>query len=492
MLGTLGSRLSGLVRQGVINTFPPALTDAFLVASRVPNLLRELLAEGALVNSFIPVYKSLPDADRRKLAGAVTGVLIAVNLLLLAFGVLAAPLLADLLLSAKPNVDRDTVVYMTRLVMPFLMLVSLYAIAMGILNADEHFRESSFGPIAFNIATIAMLLVLPHSATWLAVGWIVGGVAQLLIQIPALRKYGLLPRPSLRGHRALRRVLVNMVPFTLTAGARQFLNLVVTNFLSSSQFPRGTITGYANAETIFQMSMGLFVMSPALAIFPRFAALRAEGDWKTFRALTLSTIRSVVFLSAPISALLCVLAPYAVSVLMFSGDATGDKFRAGSLILSTWSLALVPWGINTILLRTFYAREKTREAVAISAVSFVCEVGLYALLTPAQRLGLAGFGVASTIMGIATCVALTAMYRAQLGFPLKQLFAYLARVLPLALVAGLIAWAVTRVLPQPGRPVPGALGFGVASAIGLAAYLGLAVALRVPEVSGVTRRLLRR
>jgi putative peptidoglycan lipid II flippase len=161
MLGTLGSRLSGIVRQLIINAFPPALTDAFNIATNVPNTLRELLAEGALVNSFIPVYKSLDTEGRRALAQAFSGVLIAVNLVLMALGILAAPWLAHLLLPAQSNTDFELVVYMTRLLVPFLMLISLSAIAMGLLNADEHFRESSFAPVAFNIASIAVLLMVP-------------------------------------------------------------------------------------------------------------------------------------------------------------------------------------------------------------------------------------------------------------------------------------------------------------------------------------------
>ncbi len=315
------------MRQLLINAFPAALTDAFLLATRVPNTLRELLAEGALVNAFIPVYKSLDTDGRRSLARAFSGVLIAVNLILMALGILAAPWIAGLLVPPGSQISFELVVYMTRLLVPFLMLISLSAIAMGLLNADEHFRESSFAPVAFNIASIAILLLLPHSGTWLALGWLIGGLAQLLVQLPSLNRFGLLPTPALATHPAMRRVLTNMAPFTLTAGARQILNFYVQRLLSSGQYPLGTVTGYNNAETLFTLANGLFVVSPALAYFPRLSQNAADRDWASFRTLTLQALRLVTFLAAPTSALLVALSGQAVSIFNLSHALDASKFR---------------------------------------------------------------------------------------------------------------------------------------------------------------------
>ncbi|GAA5534724.1 lipid II flippase MurJ [Deinococcus aluminii] len=488
MAGTLGSRLSGIVRQQIMNLFGNTLLDAFLVAVRIPNLLRELLAEGALVNSFIPVYKSLDEAARRQLASAFSGVLIAVNLLLMALGILAAPWIVDLLLAGTPNVDRALAIYMTQLVMPFLMLISLASVAMGLLNADEHFRESSFAPVAFNLAAIAALLLLPDTATWLAFGWLVGGVAQLLVQLPALRRFGLLPTPALMRHPALGRVLRQMAPFTLTAGARQILNVYVTRLLSNGQlFHQGTQAGYSNAEALFTMVNGLFVVSPALALFPRFSQYAAEKNWTEFRALTVQAIRTTTFLAAPMSALLVALAPYAVSLFNLRPGFDVPRFEAGAGILTGWALALVPWAVVTILLRTFYARERTRAAVLVSAAGFVLEVMLYRLLVP--RLGLIGFGLSTTVSGVLMAAALIGMYHLKLGFPVRAVLAHLARVVPLAAVAGVLAWLVSHLMPAPGFIVPGMIGLAVAGSVGLGAYLVGALALRMPEVAGVLRRL---
>ncbi|MGI8747569.1 MAG: murein biosynthesis integral membrane protein MurJ [Deinococcus sp.] len=489
MAGTLGSRLSGIVRQQLINAFGSGLTDPFFLATRVPNTLRELLAEGALVNAFIPVYKGLDEAGRRSLAQSFSGILIAVNLLLLGAGLLAAPAISHLLVPPGSPVNYELVVYMTRLLVPFLTLISLSAIAMGLLNADEHFRESSFAPVAFNVASIVVLLATPNSASWLALGWLVGGFAQLMVQLPALNRFGLLPLPALRGHPALRRVWRSMAPFTLTAGARQILNFYVQRLLSSSQYPLGTVTGYNNAETLFTLANGLFVVSPALAYFPRLSQHAAERDWPAFRSLTLGALRLVTFLAAPTSALLVALSGQAVSIFNLTRTLDAARFQAGSGILEGWALALLPWAINTILLRTFYARERVREAVTVSAIGFVAEVLLYRLLTP--RFGYFGFGLSTTLVGCAVAATLTWMYRRQLGFPLRPLLLHLARVVPAAVIAGLVAWGVSHLLPEPGHLLPGLTGLVVAGGAGGLAYLGLALALRLPELSGLLNRLRR-
>ena len=496
MAGTLGSRLTGIVRQLIINLFSDRIGDAFNVAARVPNLFRELLAEGALVNSFIPVYKGLSAPERRDFAGVFAGALLAINLLLVALGIWLAPVIVThVLLADQPNTDPVLATFLTRLVMPFLLLISMASIAMGLLNADEHFRESSFAPVAFNLASIvvllgAYLLHLPNTALWLGLGWTVGGLAQLVVQLPALRRFGLLVRPRLGWSPKLGRVLLLMAPFALTTSSRQFLNILVTRLLTNEQlFQSGTYFGYTNAEALFAMANGLFVVSPALAMFPRFTQLHVDGDREGFRRLTMTALRTVTFLAAPVSALLAVLAPYAMSIYAVRSGFSGVRFEAGSEILTAWSVALVPWAINTILLRTFYARERTLEAVAVSAVSFACEVGLYYLFIP--RVGLYGLGLATTLMGLLTAAALITLYRRQLGFALGELLAHLGRVLPLALLAGAVAWGVAHLMPEPGHFWTGLLGLAVAGGAGLAAYLGLAAALRLPELSGALRRLRR-
>ncbi len=228
---------------------------------------------------------------------------------------------------------------------------------------------------------------------------------------------------------------------------------------------------------------------PRSPCFPRFSQHAAEGNWAEFRSLTVQTIRTSTFLAAPVSALLLVLAPYAVSIYNLKTAFDPNRFEAGAGILAGWALALIPWAVVTILLRTFYARERTREAVIVSAVGFVLEVGLYRLLVPG--LGLFGFGLSTTISGLLMAFALALMYQRSLGFPWQAVGEHLGRVVPLAMLAGLVAWAVSRFLPAPGFFVPGLLGLAVAGGAGLLVYLLGATLLKMPEMAGLRRRLRR-
>lgn len=488
MLFTLFSRLSGLLRQLIVNLFDNTIMDAFMVAVRVPNLLRELVAEGALVNSFIPVYKSLPEGERRRLAAAFSGTMIAINMVLAAIGIIAAPWVVDLLLAANSNVDREIAIYMTRLAMPFLMLISLASVASGVLTADEHFKESGMAPVAFNVASIAVLLILPPEATWLAIGWLVGGVAQLLVQVPPLMRHGLLPRPTLQGHSELGRVLRNMAPFMLTATTRQVLNVYVSRLLSNAQhFPAGTQGGYANAEALFTMANGLFVISTAQAYFPRFSDLAAAQKWDEFSALMVNATKATVFMAAPASALLLALAPQAAALFNLSGSMPETRLLATVGIVSGWALALVPWGVMTIATRTFYARERSREAVVVSALVFVLEVALYNVLVP--RIGFWGFGASTALVGILGSALLYWRHRQSLPLDVFGVLRHAAIVLLLAALAGGAARAVAGLFAMPRQMLEALPVLALAGGVGLLVYFGGAVLLRLPEVNGIVRRL---
>jgi len=222
MIGTLASRISGLVRASLLlQLFPQAATDAFNVAWKVPNLFRELLAEGALTNSFIPIYKALPREEGRRLAGALFAALALLNALLLGLAIWAAPWLVGLLLQPASVVDFELAVQLTRIIFPVLAAISLSALAMGILNAEERFFAPAWAPVALNLVVIGVMLIWPGQAPMLALGVVLGGVAQLLVQLPALLRGRLLPALSGLWHPSLGLVLLLMAPFALTTGARQ-------------------------------------------------------------------------------------------------------------------------------------------------------------------------------------------------------------------------------------------------------------------------------
>ena len=184
MGGTLGSRVTGLLRNALfVQLFPPTITDAFNVALKVPNLFRELLAEGALTNSFVPIYKGLEEGEAKRLSSALLSLLFFVNTLLVLLAVWTAPWIVGLLLQNNANIDYALTVALTRIVFPFLAAISFSALAMGILQAEERFFAPAWAPVALNVVTAALMLTYPGQAVPLAVAFVLGGAAQLLVQI---------------------------------------------------------------------------------------------------------------------------------------------------------------------------------------------------------------------------------------------------------------------------------------------------------------------
>lgn len=458
MGGTLASRVLGLLRQAVFNAlFPDALKDAFNVAYRVPNLLRELLAEGAVQNALIPLLKSLPPEEAGAFARRFAAFLLGVNLLVLGLGYLLAPWVAELLVAQGSHLREEAafaqVVYLTRLLLPFLLGISMAALLSALLQAEERFLPYALGPIAFNLAAIGLMALFPGDPTALGFSVALGGLLQALVQLPFLR--GL--RLEWRWHQAFFPALGRMGPFAFTTSLRQFLNLVLTNILT--RYPPAAVTGFYNAEVVFQLVLGLFATSPAIALFPRMSALRGE---ELSRFLT-GPLRRLALLLALLGGLLTGLAPYVV-VLLFGlfGPLSAENRLYSAQVLSAMGLAVLPWGVNTLLLRGLYALGRIREAVFASALVFLTNTLGYWLLREA---GLFLLNLATALAGYLG-VFLYLRLLAREGVRLVFLPGFLVR----ALLAGLLAAVPGLVLSQflvAVAPLPALLPLGVGGVLGL-------------------------
>lgn len=297
MIGTLASRLLGVLRQIVFNNAyaSDTLKDAFNVAYRVPNLFRELLAEGGVQNALIPVLKSLPDVEVPAFARRFGALLLGLNLAVIGLCWVAAPWLAGLLISSgSPHLREpqnfQTVVLLMRLALPFLLGISMSALFTALLQADERFAASSFSPLAFNLGSMALMLLWPGDPVMLGLSVTVGGFLQALVQLPYLRGFGL----EFKSHPALGRALARMGPFVFTTSTRQVLNLVLVNILTF--YPQATVTGFYNAELVYLTALGVLAVSPAMAAYPRMSELYAKGDLSGFNRLFEGIIARVAVL----------------------------------------------------------------------------------------------------------------------------------------------------------------------------------------------------
>ncbi|GAB5602584.1 murein biosynthesis integral membrane protein MurJ [Thermus sp. FJN-A] len=471
MGGTLASRVLGLLRQAVFNAlFPDALKDAFNVAYRVPNLLRELLAEGAVQNALIPLLKHLPEGEAKAFARRFAAFLLGVNLLVLGLGYLLAPWVAGLLVAEGSHLREEAafaqVVYLTRLLLPFLLGISMAALFSAFLQAEERFLPYALGPVAFNLVAIGLMALFPGDPTALGLSVALGGLFQALVQLPFLRGF----RLEWRWHRAFLPALLRMGPFAFTTSLRQFLNLVLTNILT--RYPPAAVTGFYNAEVVFQMVLGLFATSPAIALFPRMSALRGQE----LACFLEGPLRRLALLLALLGGLLTGLAPFVV-VLLFGlfGPLSPENRQFSAQVLSAMGLAVLPWGVNTLLLRGLYALGKVREAVMASALVFLLNTLGYWLLREA---GLFLLNLATALagwLGLILYLRLLAGEGVGLGF--------LPGLLARAFLAGLPAAVPGLVLGGlfvPTTPLKALGPLALGGALGLLLFAASGWALRLP------------
>ena len=476
MAGTLASRVLGVVRQGVLNNFfDKALTDAFLVAYRVPNLFREILAEGAVTNALIPVLAELPEGERERFKRRFAAFLLGVNLLVVGLGVLFAPQLAALLLAADTPLNPALVAYLIRLVMPFLLAISMSALFGAFLQSEERFFGPSFAPLAYNTAAIAVMLAWPGSATALALAYVLGGFLQAAVQIPALKGFAL----ELAWHPAIRKAWLLMAPFVFTTSTRQFLIVVLYALITG--MPEGAVTGFSNADMTYLMALGLFSVSPAMALYPRLSALAAAGDGAGFARLLGQGLERVAVLLGWSGALMAALAPWIVAVLFaWKPGFDADVFRFSVEAMRALGLALVPWGLYNLYVRGLYARKLIRVAVQISAGLLLLNTLGYYLLVP---YGMFVLNLATLGAGLVGLVWMVVLYgREKVLEPARQ-GALVLKVAFAMLAGGFVAgWTAAEVGPARDLAVsllPLLVGAAVGSAVYFLAarFLGLPIRL---------------
>jgi putative peptidoglycan lipid II flippase len=484
MGGTLGSRITGLLRNSLLTQlFSSTVSDAFLTAFKVPNLFRELLAEGALTNSFVPAYARLDRQAGAQLTAAVLGMLLVANGLLLVGAWFAAPWIANALIGDPALVDVELTTRLVRIVFPFLPAISLSALAMGLLNANEKFLAPAWAPVALNVVTVTLMAIFPGQAVLLAVAHVLGGVAQLVVQLPALLHNGLLPRSIRLWHPALGSVLLLMIPFAVTSSGRQVLNLVASNVITS--IDAGAQTAFHNADLFLSLALGLFSISPALSYYSRLSAL-AVREPEAFQPTLLAGLRLISFLTIPAGIALLLFAGQAVEVVfnwrsLFGLQLADTRLELSRIALAPLGLAVFPIGLSNLLIRTFYIRRQVLLPVLVTLATLLLQGVLYLLL--ARSHGLAGIAWATVIASSLQVVVLALLVARRERFGLAQL---LRSVVPLwlaALLAGALVWWLLGLL----GPLPAGwlMQLGVLLLGGLLfalLYVALCVLLRIPGV----------
>lgn len=377
---TMLSRILGLVRDMVLlNVFGAGgLMDAFLVAFKIPNFFRRLLAEGAFSQAFIPVltdYKTNRlHADVQILISRVFGVLLTILSVMTVFAVVAAPALIWLFAPgfADEPVKFDTAVELLRLTFPYLLFMSLTAFASSILNSYGSFATAAFAPVLLNVTMIAAAWwATPYFAEpIMALGWavILAGILQLAIQIPELWNKKLLIPPKVDfKHEGVRRILKLMLPALFGVSVVQ-INLLL-NTVWASFMVTGSVTWLYTAERLTELPLGLIGIAIATVILPALSAKHAEANVEKFRAMIDWAAKVIVLVGVPASIAMYMLAEPMMQALFQRGEFGADDVRMSAFALQAMSASILTFMLIKIFAPAFYARQDTKTPVRIGLIA---------------------------------------------------------------------------------------------------------------------------
>jgi putative peptidoglycan lipid II flippase len=456
---TLASRITGLVREQLIAAAfgAGAATDAFNVAFRIPNLLRRLFAEGAFSQAFVPILADARvregDEATHRLIDAVATVLAWALLATSVAGVVGAPVLVWVI--GAGLAEFDLAATMTRWMFPYIFFMSMVALSAGILNTWRRFAVPAVTPVLLNLAMIgAAAWGAPRFAAWgvapvlaLAAGVMLGGLLQLLVQVPALARIGCLPRIGV-GFAALRtawrhpgvgRVLRRMAPALLGVSVAQISLLINTRI--ASHVAVGAVSWLTYADRLMEFPTALLGVALGVVLLPQLSAAQARDDGAAYSAMLDWGLRMVLLLALPCAVALLVFPQPLIAVVFHYG-----QFSARDVAMTTH--ALMGYGVGLmgligvkVLAPGFYARQDTKTPVKIAIVVLLATQAMNALFVP--WLGHAGLALAIGLGALANAGwLLVGLKRAGAYRPLPGWWAFLARVLPANLALGaLLFWA---------------------------------------------------
>jgi len=410
---TLASRVTGLVRDLLMASIfgANALTDAFNVAFRIPNLFRRLFAEGAFSQAFVPVLAASKakhgEEATRELIRHVATVLAWALLLTCVLGVLGAPVLVWLLASGLRQGDGgfDAAVLMTRWMFPYIGFMSMVALAAGVLNTWKRFAVSAATPVLLNLCMIgAALLGAPQLAARgiepiyaMAGGVMLGGVLQLAVQLPALKRLGLLPRIGLTwgavreawSDADVRRILQLMAPALLGVGVAQ-ISLMINTQIASYLAP-GSVTWLFYADRLMEFPTALLGVALGVVLTPQLASAKAAGDAARYSAMLDWGLRIVVLLAVPCAVALLTFAQPLVATLFHHGKLTDGDVGQIAVALAGYGAGLLGLVAIKVLAPGYYASQDIRTPVKIAVAVLVITQLLNLVLVP--RLAHAGLAL---------------------------------------------------------------------------------------------------
>ena len=509
-LAVLCSRVLGLAREQIFAALfgGGRVMDAFTIAFRIPNLLRDLFAEGALSTAFVTVFSrtaALQDtAAAWRLADKVA-TLTAVSLSAITVtGIATAPWLVAALAPGFDPGKAALTVTLTRIMYPFILLVSLAALVMGMLNARNVFGMPAMASSFFNLGSIVSGVLLgywldPHfgarAILGLAIGTLVGGTLQLVVQLPALRRAGHSFHPDFHWRDpGVRSILRLMGPSVIAASTTQ-LNVLV-NSVFASQLGDGPTFWLTVAFRLMQLPLGIFGVALGTVALPLLARMAATGNTEAFRSELARGMRLTFLMTIPSSIGLMVLAEPIISVLYQHGRFGAHETAESAAALRFYAIGLCGYAALKVLVNAFYALERRRTPMLVSFLAVGLNLALNWTLTVRFNWGHRGLALSTACVATTNFLILYALMRSHLGrLESRAMLALLSKVALASAVLLLASWAGAHFLLADWAVQsfwPKCLSLVLVIVLAAAAFFVTASALGVGEVHEIARAVQRR
>jgi len=500
---TAFSRVLGLIREQVLAYFFGAgmATDAYVTAFRIPNLLRDMFAEGALSSAFVPVFKerlvNRTEDEAFHLAHVVTTAILVVVGAIVLLGIIAAPALIYLFangFTAEPD-KFDLTVNLTRVMMPYLLLVSLSALVMGMLNSFGRFGIPAISPAMFNLGTVLTVVILhryfEQPIYTMAIGVVIGGVGQVAIQLPPLLKIGYRFKPIFSMFdEGLRKVIRLITPMIIGLSAGR-INILVSTLIASFMI-EGAISYLNYSYRLMHFPLGVFAVAIGTVALPRASELVARRESHKIGATFTEVIGANLYVVVPSAVFLALMGHQIIDLIYHWGAFSELDTERTALALLHYSYGLIGFAAVRVIVPFYYAFEDSRLPMKISVAAVALNLGLY---YPAIKLlGFAGLAAATSVAGLANFLLLLYFLPSKgVVIPFGRFWLNTLRIV----VAALAAFHIARLVPYGsfitiddsilGR----ALAVVLPAIVGGLLYLILSFVFRIREI-GILKQLLRR
>ena len=502
-ISTLTSRIMGFVREMLFANFFGASgsTDAFFVAFRIPNLLRRLVAEGALTISFIPVYTeykiNMGRAEAMELAQKTLSILMLVITFLVVMGEIFSPEIVSLFACGFEDPAKiDLAVRLNRVLFPYLFFVGFVAYAMGILNSHGYFFSPAFAPVLLNAGMITGIVLLSRFFSeplfGVCAGVIAGGVLQVLLQVPYLVKSGFRMKVSLDfKHPGIRRIFRMIAPAVFGIAVYQ-INILMSTILASL-LPFGSISYLYYSDRLTEMVLGVFIVSIGNVILPEMSRMTATDDFDSLKGLYIRAVRASLFLAVPASVALMTVGLPIISVIFQHGEFTSFDAAMTARALFYASIGIASVSVLRITTPTFYSMKDTKTPVIAATAAFVINIGLgYILMQTGLRH--AGLSLANSISVTVQMLILLFWLKKRIGsLDLAPLLSSLVRVIISSAIMAMAIMYIAGMVNWDSDPIMKKILYLFAIVIsGGTVYAISCALLRVDEMNFILKRIRRR